>query len=135
MTEEQQNQATFHMEELSDTPDRVNAEGNHRIRIGSVTQKDSKTTPGNQYLLIFMRVADQPEAADFRTMLMLPTAGGDEDQNLRRRQDIKEFFQAFGLPIDQEINFSDMVGAEADALLNIKSDDYGTSSNLVAFVS
>jgi hypothetical protein len=132
MTEERK---TFFIPDLADTPDRINASGQQTLTLRSITQQESNKNPGSYYLLAYYQVSSQPEAVDVSHMLMLPDETKDEQTNLRRRQELKEFFTVHGFDVSEEIEFDDMVGTEVEAILKVKVDaEYGDKSSISRFV-
>ena len=133
--EEIQEEQSFYMPDLGDTPDRVNAEGQHTLVVKSIKNKTSKKNPENHYLLVYFGVASMPEANPVSHMLMIPNSNYDEDVQMGWRQDLKEFWQLLEQDPSGHINFDECVGLTVEAILKIDSDEeYGEQSKVAKFV-
>ena len=116
--------------EPTTVPDGTEAE----VRIESAEVKTSKA--GNPYLSIRLSVPADLACADFNHMVMLPTSEDTPKEKNNKLYRIKQFAEAFGLPLSGGIDLEMAKGATAWAILGETDDPtYGKQNRIKSFTS
>ena len=94
---------------------------------------------GNPYILPLLDVVDCPEAEyakRFSYFIGLPHDDMDAKQMNACKSRLKLFFQAFKMDGSGRIDFNDMIGLKADAILTVREDTgYGEQNNVSKFIA
>ena len=119
-------------------------EGEYTIQIMDFKADDEgniilKNKSGNPYVLPLIDVVDCEEAVyaqRFSHYMGLPHGDMDKKQKNACLADNRKFYKAFGVDPSQRVNFEDMIGLKADAILIVKKDiGYGEQNAISKFIA
>ena len=110
-------------------------EGEYKIRIIDCPDvKEDKN--GNPYIMPRFEVCDAPLAKDFSKYFGLPTSEMDPKQLNNTLLKLKRFGDAFGLDFSRPLQFDELSGLEAWAILGVEeSEEYGQSNYIKKFIA
>ena len=95
-----------------------------------------KSGSGNPFILPELEIVDVPNAENYRTLthyLGLPSENLDAKQLKNVRLGMQRFVKAFKVDPDPD-DIDDWIGAEAEVILKVTSDDYGDKNQIKRFV-
>lgn len=95
-----------------------------------------KEETGNKYILMRLDIPKIPESKDIVHVLMLPSSDDSEKQQIRRKNNIKEAAEAFGIDYSGGLDTDNFIGESAWALLSEETDpEYGPQNRVRRFVT
>jgi len=123
--------ASLDLDDIQELP--VLDEGEYKVQCSYVDVRTSKNS--NPYLFFYHVAVDhEGECDDIRHMIMLPSEDAGLKQNRRRRLELQQMCDAFGVAYDA--NPLDFKGKEAWADIYVEeSEDYGKQNQIRKFVT
>lgn len=119
---------------LQNIPDPEPVEpGQYLLRVISVEEKTS--AKGNPMILVMLKVTEHPEAPPIFNYFNLPYEGCNPQFTQISLMQLKQFHQAFDLPLDGPSDTEEWVGREGWAMVGVEIDErYGASNTVKRFL-
>lgn len=115
-------------------PTVIEADSEVTVRITSVKEGTDKN--GYNYIMPNFEVPAVANAKPFNKYLALPHPDMDAKKKNSTGWALLQFFKAFQIDPDAEIDVEDMIGLEADAILGVENDpQYGDKNYVKRFVT
>lgn len=110
------NEDTSNVPELASVP-----EGEYEVRLLSAIVRNSKK--GDPMIEAKIDIPAEPTSDDIYHYIMLPTNGDNEKQAIRKKQNLRDFKSAFGMPQSGQIDLDDYVGNLSWAIISEEEND------------
>lgn len=111
---------------------------NTEVVVRIVSIKEGKgLASGKPYIMPRLEVPAEPYAKEFNHVVMLPEEDMDEKTRNNTAYRLIQFLTAFGVDVSGEIelDIEDLIGREADAVLDVDDDPtYGEQNRVKYFV-
>lgn len=125
---------------LDEVPDLHAVPGDREYQLkvsdAKVGTSSGAKTSGQQYVLVYFNIMDEPDTKRVTYPIMLPSPEEDEDTNNGRKRQMKAFLQALGFDISTGFNVEELQGETCWAILDVEDDpQYGERNNIKRFVN
>lgn len=124
---------------LDEVPDlhAVPADEEYRLKIQDykVGTSNTEKTAGQQYVLFYLTIEDEPDTKRVTEVIMLPSGQEDKETNNGRKRQMKAFLKACRFDTSKGFNLDELVGEELYAILGVEEDSqYGERNNIKRLV-
>jgi hypothetical protein len=107
--------------------------GEYLVRIVDITEGIDKN--GHPYFQALLDIPQEPYSKLFTHFVALPYEGVEEKRLNEIKWRIKIFFEAFDIDYSQPVNYEEIKGLQAWAILSTSDDPtYGTQNSVKRFV-